>query len=266
MLLTVYSFETDDLFESLVEANDALLEQVDSCLDEASGLKKNRKPVLPPSMQQGNPVVSSWNKSSRSGGQQEDNKLRFLHAKNILRPQLRFKDKPDNSNVPFIPIIKEKPNALKPLEEYGSCEMDVSDDPGVPVALANFIHQQRIHERGTECELSTAHPYQYELEEFQPDSEDMNSREEQMYKPFDETDFVFVDSVEKLSRLVAVLKGVEEFAVDLEHHSFRSFQGFVCLMQISTRDEDYLIDTIELRSELPVLNEAFTDPRILKVQ
>ena len=50
-----------------------------------------------------------------------------------------------------------------------------------------------------------------------------------------------------------------------QHHSYRSFQGFVCLMQISTRDKDFLIDTLELRSELAVLNEVFTDPNILKV-
>lgn len=37
-------------------------------------------------------------------------------AKNIQRPQLRFKDKIDNSNTPFIPVIKRKPNALRPLE------------------------------------------------------------------------------------------------------------------------------------------------------
>ena len=37
-------------------------------------------------------------------------------AKNIQRPQLKFKDSIDNSNTPFIPIIKSKPNALKPLQ------------------------------------------------------------------------------------------------------------------------------------------------------
>lgn len=36
-------------------------------------------------------------------------------------------------------------------------------------------------------------------------------------------------------------------------------------MQISTREEDFIIDTLELRSEMYVLNEAFTDPAIVKV-
>lgn len=45
-----------------------------------------------------------------------DTNFRFLMAKHIQRPQLKFKDKIDNSNTPFIPIIKRKPNALRPLE------------------------------------------------------------------------------------------------------------------------------------------------------
>lgn len=194
-----------------------------------------------------------------------DEKLRFLHAKNILRPQLKFKEKPDNSNVPFIPIIKEKPNALKPLEEHRTYETEIPEEQDVPAALANFIHEQRLHTPGGENLQSNLHPYQFELEQFEPENDDMNLKESQVYNPLDETNLVFVDNVEKLSQLLTVLKDVKEFAVDLEHHSFRSFQGFVCLMQISTREEDYLVDTVELRSELPVLNEVFTDPGILKV-
>lgn len=36
-------------------------------------------------------------------------------------------------------------------------------------------------------------------------------------------------------------------------------------MQISTRERDYIIDTIELRHKLHILNEVFTDPKIVKV-
>lgn len=50
-----------------------------------------------------------------------------------------------------------------------------------------------------------------------------------------------------------------------QHHSYRSFLGITCLMQISTREEDFIIDTLELRSEMYVLNESFTNPSIVKV-
>lgn len=61
------------------------------------------------------------------------------------------------------------------------------------------------------------------------------------------------------------LRGASEIAVDLEHHSYRTYLGFLCLMQISTRDEDFVVDVIALRDEMEVLNEVLTDPKILKV-
>ncbi len=48
-------------------------------------------------------------------GETETKSFRMMHAKNVSRPQMKFKDKVDNSNTPFVPIIKYKPNALKPL-------------------------------------------------------------------------------------------------------------------------------------------------------
>ena len=68
-----------------------------------------------------------------------------------------------------------------------------------------------------------------------------------------------------LELLIKKLRCAKEFSVDLEHHDYRSFQGFTCLIQISTRNEDFLIDTIKLRHELYRLNEAFTNPSIIKV-
>ena len=51
-----------------------------------------------------------------------------------------------------------------------------------------------------------------------------------------------------------------------QHHSYRSFQGFVCLMQVSTHTTDFLIDTLTLRSDMYILNEVFADPNITKVR
>jgi exosome complex exonuclease RRP6 len=61
------------------------------------------------------------------------------------------------------------------------------------------------------------------------------------------------------------LRNADAIAIDLEHHSYRTFAGFVCLMQISTRQEDWIVDTLLLRDELEELNEVFTDPKIVKV-
>lgn len=43
------------------------------------------------------------------------------------------------------------------------------------------------------------------------------------------------------------------------------FQGMTCILQISTRNEDFIVDTLELRDDLQILNEVFTDPKIVKV-
>lgn len=62
------------------------------------------------------------------------------------------------------------------------------------------------------------------------------------------------------------LQSASEIAIDLEHHDLRSYIGIVSLMQISTRDKDWVIDTLKpWRRKLQCLNIVFTNPRILKV-
>jgi hypothetical protein len=59
---------------------------------------------------------------------------------------------------------------------------------------------------------------------------------------------------------------VAQIAVDLEHHHYRSFMGFTCLMQISTRSDDYLVDLLALRSHVrEALGSLFLDEKLLKV-
>lgn len=86
-----------------------------------------------------------------------------------------------------------------------------------------------------------------------------------MYRPFEETTATWVDTEETLEEMIDELKQATEIAVDLEHHDTRSYIGFTCLMQISTRDRDWIIDTLALRLELQALNQVFADPKIIKV-
>ncbi|CAF4276976.1 unnamed protein product, partial [Adineta steineri] len=84
-------------------------------------------------------------------------------------------------------------------------------------------------------------------------------------KPIEETKCLFVDTVDKLKIMIDHIELQSELAIDLEHHSYRSYQGFTCLMQISSRTEDFLIDTIALRDALNTLNNVFTNPNIVKI-
>ena len=66
--------------------------------------------------------------------------------------------------------------------------------------------------------------------------------------------------------MLSELKEAREIAIDLEHHDEHSFIGIVSLMQISTRQKDWIVDTLKpWRHELEVLNEVFADPGIIKV-
>nr|XP_020024188.1 exosome component 10 isoform X2 [Castor canadensis] len=259
--------ELEDKFDLLVDTNDVILERVGILLDEASGVNKHQQPVLPAGLQVPKTIVSSWNrKAGEYGKKAKSETFRLLHAKNIIRPQLKFREKIDNSNTPFLPKIFVKPNAQKPLPQALSKErrerpQDRPEDLDVPPALADFIHQQRTQQ--VEQDMF-AHPYQYELDHFTPPDSVLQKPQPQLYRPVEETPCHFVSSLDELVELNEKLLSCKEFAVDLEHHSYRSFLGLTCLMQISTRTEDFIIDTLELRSDMYILNESFTDPSVVK--
>lgn len=71
--------------------------------------------------------------------------------------------------------------------------------------------------------------------------------------------------------MTSKLKASAEIAVDLEWHGYRTYRGFLCLMQISTREQDWIVDVLALRQvagglhELEALGEVFADPKIVKV-
>ncbi|XP_044982661.1 protein RRP6-like 1 [Hordeum vulgare subsp. vulgare] len=97
---------------------------------------------------------------------------------------------------------------------------------------------------------------------------DRNVPESEPVRPadVDDTPFTLVEDLKGLTELVNKLKDVNEFAVDLEHNQYRSFQGLTCLMQISTRSEDFIIDTLKLRIYIgSYLKEIFKDPTKRKV-
>ncbi|KAK5646684.1 hypothetical protein RI129_005148 [Pyrocoelia pectoralis] len=242
--------DMDEKMEMLIEANDNILEKVALCIDELNGIKKsNQGNVQIQAVSAQLPVNGSWNQlnkatfsvSSSIDHVKESNSLnsiRLLTAKNIVRPQTYFKDKIDNSNNPWIPRITEKPNSIKPL--------------------AIFLEESEFGEM-------YSHPYEVELDHFIPPPHQLQTIIPPSVKPLDETPLIEVSTPEELGKLLEDLRQQTEFAVDLEHHSYRTFMGITCLMQISTRNADYLVDTFTLRDQLFILNEVFTKPSIVKI-
>ncbi|KAG2381264.1 hypothetical protein C9374_006253 [Naegleria lovaniensis] len=252
------------MFESTVDLLDQYFENVDIALDEME-LNATESVGVNPSLANG-----SLNSHSSSTLQDPHTSL-----KSMSRPQLKWNDI-DNSNQPFVPKLKTKPNAfVATLEQSLSIgSLDEQDEktrsfqtfeqstlPPFPFRLGvgNGVGGEPVRE-------SRPHPYLPELLslEFMPSQ----------YKPpegiapfskLDDSSCTWISTVDDLHRLASLLEAQDAFAIDLEQHSYRSFQGFVCLMQISTRNEDFLIDTIELRQHMHILNSSFTHPKIVKV-
>ena len=176
------------------------------------------------------------------------------------KPQHRWRDEVDNSSRPFVPKLRLKPNAIVPLElrleQPDEAVCDLSPLSALGTAASSARPQPAAW---------YANPYSPEISAFMPTDEQLGSGREMLYHPLHVTPVTWVDNEAALQQMRVRLAAVSEFAIDLECHSHRSYRGFVCLMQISTRDEDFLVDTIELRASLHVLNDVFTDPRVAKV-
>lgn len=160
--------------------------------------------------------------------------------KNIPRPQDSFKDEIDNSYQPFKPLIKEKPNALVPLN----------------------ITVSKLDDHGDEFYL---HPYEHEINYFRIGEEFLKRREPIKPTDINTSPIILIETLEQLQEMCQIIEQQKEIAVDVEHHSYRSYQGITCLLQISTREQDFVIDAIKLRGELYRLNNSFTNPSIVKV-
>ena len=112
---------------------------------------------------------------------------------------------------------------------------------------------------------SIHHPYHYEISHLSYPSHLYTPTNPDPPPPLSQTPWTWVETPQTLYTMLQKLSSVQEIAVDLEHHSYRSYLGFLCLMQISTRQDDFVIDVLSLRDDMEVLNEVFTDPSIIKV-
>ena len=95
--------DASDQFHAVVGLSDRLLEHVDTILD-----------------QHGQTPAASSGPSCRAGTPQrrqaDDRPGNSLAADILTKPQLRWRDKIDNSPRPFVPKLHSKPNAVVPLE------------------------------------------------------------------------------------------------------------------------------------------------------
>ncbi|KAK9457713.1 ribonuclease H-like domain-containing protein [Dipodascopsis uninucleata] len=217
-------------WRQIAEINDYLFEKVDTFLDIFSGRKTE--------------VEKSKDGIDGTSTKRKREKLESnLYRADIEKPQLKFKTVPNNfDRTPFKPLLTSKPNSMIPLEQ--SLQLVYKDDGEMP---------------------SYQNPYTYEIENAPYPPSVMRLGEVIEPPPLESSTAKWIETKEDFSSMLSDLRDSSEIAVDLEHHDHRSYIGFVCLMQISTRTQDYVVDTLQLRDELQALNEVFTNPNIIKV-
>uniref|UniRef100_A0A6B2KXI9 Exosome complex component 10 n=1 Tax=Arcella intermedia TaxID=1963864 RepID=A0A6B2KXI9_9EUKA len=245
----------EDFAEKLsdvVEVMDDLLESVDMFVD-------------------GTTAVTDTLKTKHVQFQRKnDPRSTIFHAQNIPRPQEKWRADTDNGYGPFIPKMDKKFHARRPLDESitkarASLPKDTKEKPITASDISAQILNFGLLKGQNSTQASFPHPYQYELVNLEITNDHLMPAHVQMYKDITETACVWVTTVPQLEELVKMLSKEKEIAIDLEHHSYRSFHGFTCLMQLSTREVDFLIDCLELRLSMWKLNEIFTNPAITKV-
>lgn len=189
---------------------------------------------------------------------------------------------------PYIPatLIPHKWCAKVPL---GYVFHDERPNQGIENILDESEEERR------KCML---HPYYYELTHPSYPDYVFNPPVEPLLPPFPDTPslgapttshpLTFISTPKALLSMANAISAATELAVDLEHHSYRSCKGFLALMQISTRQADFVVDLLvpEIREGLRqakdksardgedalMANEAgqiiariFADPSIIKV-
>ncbi|GLJ17682.1 hypothetical protein SUGI_0308520 [Cryptomeria japonica] len=246
--------DPDDAQEWIVDVQDDILERVDVSMDEFKKLGKGGKPGSLDDLESGFRLV--YGKKKRDGNNRREvgvsktavsrveggssgvkvvsrdkktagGRSRVpFHLPNISRPQDRYKIFVDNKNTPY------KHHGLQTTED-GS----------------KYIH-----------------PLEVELNKLE--FSDIQTEAPLPLKPYplESTPFKLVEKVQDLKEMAIKLQAASEIAVDLEHNQYRSFQGLTCLMQISTRSEDFVVDTLILRYHIgPCLKDIFSSPFIKKV-
>jgi ribonuclease D len=206
----------------------------------------------------------------------------LLDKDRILRMNVKLIPKPQEAF--YTDIDNSRTNPFKP-------RLNIKYHQTVPLDLVIRPVEPQYHEDGEEDEsvgpaTYYPHPYEEELRQLSYTTQQMHgvtggdgkgkdrkkgaSSSSATFPPPPPIalhPFALVDSPAALNDMIQELMApeVSEIAVDLEHHSTRTFQGLACLMQISSRSKDYVIDTLSLRQQLPLLGQVFANPSIVKV-
>ncbi|GAA5956285.1 hypothetical protein JCM8115_001677 [Rhodotorula mucilaginosa] len=271
----------EGVYNPVTERVEPLLEVADDAIDLHLGQGKHRRNAGVGAL--GAKSAQELELRAKQKDQQQRLPARLLHDSALEKPQLRFTER-TRVPIPHVdeavdgvplwkPLLREKVNAQSASEggwlatEVYEPKSSYTQTTGtVPPAYTRYIHPYA-------AELATLTPPARFLEKPDPTSR-VATTTTTAAESFAKTPFEWVGDAAALERMVDEIRqvgqeeaGGKDLAIDLEHHDYRSWSGMTCLIQLSTRKKDYVIDALEpsVRDGLEALNEFFTDPEWVKV-
>ena len=255
------------LWEICADACDALLEQVESHLRADISSSAN---------------LSRLSDTARRQAQSSFGRL-LEGIVEMEKPQLthRLYDGTDSSRfdrrTPFVPTITEKPHAVVPLDLTQQRGHGLDSRFGPLRSTKNVVVAPNIDAPSRHV----PHVYEKEIKSFPHLDEQLEipSSKPPPIEVMENLQATWVDTSEALDDLVSVLsqnKNLSEIALDLEAHSYRTFPGLTCLIQLSFKTSNnevgggeirnFLIDPFPLWKILSrKLGPFFMNPNIVKV-
>jgi hypothetical protein len=121
--------------------------------------------------------------------------------------------------------------------------------------------------------LFTSHPYLNELNSLKyPTWQLLDSSINKELNLCHGNTYEYIKTKENLVTMIKILEEdmingkILEISIAIHNHFYRSYQGFACVMMLSTRYKDYIIDTISLRHIInSQLGPIMINPNIVKV-
>ncbi|CAD8109227.1 unnamed protein product [Paramecium sonneborni] len=178
----------------------------------------------------------------------------------------------------------QKSNQPKPKDIYGFADViQLNKLPFIPVLKCKQYAQTELDQKIIEAQNNPyqffekngidefTHPYYEEImrltpQDFVLDVPSKINRFRDLEPP------IMIRNADQLGELILKIQqevdqnGYSEIAVDLEHNHQISYLGITCLIQLSTRTQDYIIDPFPLWKQLgDMLSAVFSNPKIVKV-
>jgi exosome complex exonuclease RRP6 len=251
------------LWENCADACDLLVEQVEEHLKKTSGDSATGSDNASAIAHLHHWSAEARQRSVSSFGRMLDGVV------DMEKPQVTYGIAVHNArDEPFVPAVHpDKPYADTPLD------LTLKRGHGLESRFGELRSASAVAASVVAPATHVAHIYEAEIAALEYTHEQVQATEplvESIVVPA-ALEAVWVDTLNGLIALAKKLEAVNEVAIDLEAHSYRSFAGILCLMQISCRSnagavENYLIDTLKLHAHITEhLTDVFANPSIVKV-